>query len=47
MKGFRSLVLGRQQVYSQARWIQEQEERRKTGFAYVDIRTNPYNVPDK
>lgn len=28
-------------------WIQEQEERRKTGFAYVDIRCQPYEVPDK
>lgn len=28
-------------------WIQEQEERRKTGFAYVDIRCYPYDVPDK
>ncbi len=28
-------------------WVQEQEERRKTGFAYVDIRCYPYSVPDK
>ena len=28
-------------------WIQEQEDRRKTGFAYVDIRYYPYEVPDK
>ena len=28
-------------------WIQEQEERCKTGFAYVDIRCEPYEVPDK
>lgn len=28
-------------------WIGEQEERRKTGFAYVDIRCHPYEVPDK
>ncbi len=28
-------------------WIAEQEERRKTGFAYVDIRCHPYEVPDK
>lgn len=28
-------------------WIKEQEERRKTGFAYVDIRCYPYEVPDK
>jgi len=28
-------------------WIKEQEERRKTGFAYVDIRCYPYEVADK
>ncbi len=28
-------------------WIAEQEERRKTGFAYCDIRCHPYEVPDK
>ncbi len=28
-------------------WIKEQEERAKTGFAYVDIRCYPYDVPDK
>ena len=28
-------------------WIEEQEERRKTGFAYADIRNYPYSVPDK
>jgi hypothetical protein len=28
-------------------WIAEQEERRKTGFAYSDIRNRPYKVPDK
>ena len=26
-------------------WIREQEERAKTGFAYVDIRCHPYEVP--
>jgi hypothetical protein len=26
-------------------WIQEQEERAKTGFAYGDIRCYPYSVP--
>lgn len=29
------------------RWIEEQEARRATGFAYVDIRCQPYEVPDK
>lgn len=28
------------------KWIEEQEERRKTGFCYVDIRCHPYEVPD-
>lgn len=28
-------------------WIEEQEERAKTGFAYADIRCHPYEVPDK
>ena len=27
-------------------WIAEQEERRKTGFAYVDIRCHPYEIPE-
>ncbi|NLF02040.1 MAG: DUF3795 domain-containing protein [Anaerolineales bacterium] len=27
-------------------WIEEQEARKKTGFAYVDIRCEPYDVPD-
>ena len=27
-------------------WVQEQEERAKTGFAYVDIRCYPYGVPE-
>jgi hypothetical protein len=28
-------------------WTKEQEKRRKTGFAYVDIRCYPYEVTDK
>jgi len=28
-------------------WVAEQEERRKTGFAYVDIRCHPYEISDK
>ncbi len=28
-------------------WVQEQEERAKTGFAYVDIRCYPYEVPEE
>ncbi len=27
-------------------WIAEQEERRRTGFAYVDIRCHPYEISD-
>lgn len=29
------------------KWIEEQEARKATGFAYVDIRCYPYTVPDK
>jgi len=29
------------------KWIEEQEKRKATGFAYVDIRCEPYDVPDK
>lgn len=28
-------------------WIEEQEERRKTGFVYADIRYHPYQVPEE
>ena len=28
------------------RWIEEQEKRKATGFAYVDIRCEPYDIPD-
>lgn len=28
------------------RWVEEQEQRRKTGFCYTDIRCNPYSVPE-
>ena len=28
-------------------WIEEQEERVKTGFAYADIRCYPHEVPDE
>jgi hypothetical protein len=28
-------------------WIEEQKERTNTGFAYVDIRCYPYEVPEK
>ncbi len=29
------------------KWIAEQEERASTGFAYVDIRRQPYDIPEK
>ncbi|HOW70573.1 MAG TPA: DUF3795 domain-containing protein [Phycisphaerae bacterium] len=29
------------------RWIEEQEARKATGFCYVDIRCNPYEVPSE
>jgi hypothetical protein len=29
------------------KWIEEQEERKATGFAYLDIRCHPYDIPDK
>ena len=28
-------------------WVQEQEDRRKTGFAYSDIRVLPYEIPGR
>jgi hypothetical protein len=28
------------------RWVEEQEARKTTGFAYVDIRCHPYEIPD-
>lgn len=28
-------------------WIDEQEERAKTGFAYADIRCQPYSIPQE
>jgi hypothetical protein len=29
------------------RWIWEQEERSRSGFAYIDIRYHPYSVPEE
>lgn len=28
-------------------WIKEQEERTRTGFAYADIRCQPYSIPEE
>ena len=27
-------------------WIEEQEKRKAIGFAYVDIRCEPYDIPN-
>jgi len=47
-KGYVTLLADGQRMRSIGveAWIAEQEERRKTGFAYVDIRCHPYGVPD-
>ncbi|MBP8304938.1 MAG: DUF3795 domain-containing protein [Phycisphaerae bacterium] len=29
------------------RWVAEQQERARTGFAYADIRCHPYRVPEE
>lgn len=46
-KGYPTLIADgkRMQEIGIEAWIQEQEERAKTGFAYVDIRCHPYSVP--
>jgi hypothetical protein len=46
-KGYPTLVADARRMKEKGidTWIQEQEERRKTGFAYVDIRCYPYSVP--
>ncbi len=46
-KGYPTLVADgkRMREIGLETWIEEQEERAKTGFAYVDIRCYPYEVP--
>jgi hypothetical protein len=46
-KGYPTLISDgqRMQEIGIEAWIEEQEERARTGFAYVDIRCNPYEVP--
>ncbi len=48
-KGYVSMLAdaNRMKAIGMDAWIAEQEERRKAGFAYVDIRCYPYEVPDK
>ena len=46
-KGYPTLIADgkRMKEVGIEKWIQEQEARAKTGFAYVDIRNYPYDVP--
>ena len=46
-KGYPTLIADgkRMKEIGTEAWIAEQEERAKTGFAYVDIRCHPYEVP--
>lgn len=48
-KGYPTLVADGQRMreIGLERWIEEQEERAKTGFAYVDIRCHPYDIPQE
>ena len=48
-KGYPTLVADEQRMLEIGleRWIEEQEERAKTGFAYVDIRCHLYDVPQE
>lgn len=47
-KGYPTLLADgkRMQELGIEAWVKEQEERAKTGFAYVDIRCHPYEVPE-
>lgn len=46
-KGYVNLLAdgARMREIGLARWIEEQEERKATGFAYADIRCHPYDIP--
>jgi len=46
-KGYPTLIADgkRIQEVGLESWLQEQEERAKTGFAYADIRYHPYDIP--
>lgn len=47
-KGYPTLMADgkRMQEIGIGAWVEEQEERAKTGFAYVDIRCHPYEIPE-
>lgn len=46
-KGYPTLIADGKRIkeVGMEKWIQEQEERSKTGFAYADIRYHPYDIP--
>ncbi len=46
-KGYPTLIADGKRIrdIGMEAWIAEQQERAKTGFAYVDIRCHPYEVP--
>ena len=46
-KGYPTLIADGKKMkeIGMEKWIQEQEERSKTGFAYADIRYYPYDIP--
>jgi len=48
-KGYPTLIADGQRIreIGLKRWIQEQEERAKSGFAYADIRCHPYDIPQE
>jgi hypothetical protein len=48
-KGYTTLLADGQRMKEIGidKWISEQEERAKTGFAYVDIRCHPYEIADE
>lgn len=47
-KGYPTLIADgiRMKELGLDKWVAEQQERARTGFAYVDIRCHPYEVPD-
>ena len=46
-KGYPTLIADGKRIkeIGMEKWVKEQEERRASGFAYVDIRCYPYEVP--
>ena len=47
-KGYVNLIADgyRMRLIGPDAWIAEQEQRRRTGFAYTDIRNHPYSIPE-